>query len=361
MRPAVLAFLVILAACKQEATPCPAALPEAKPPRRTAMQDESLRVFLADIAAAKACNLIRGKLRALRDSERPDVATGVLWIKDCKIDSRGTKIDFQISGEGWQWAEETTKKAGATFEVAQYVRFAVDARIPGSLDIAYGKKSHVLSIWFSPTERPEIDFETIGEVEVDEQGAWSSILGALSAAVGQSPDQQGEQQAQDKGTFEFTRSFADGLSVTIDACRGLMRFSLGRPSTGEMVEPDVGETRDIPVELEPDGLILLGPYPAPSRMTAQVNVREGAVRAELYCHDDGEKLADAFLHGGGAAPEPLASKLVRGEATLRARRPGCDVVFAARPVGGRAVLDWKRPTSEEARAAGGPLIECAKR
>ncbi len=360
-RVALAVSLLLLATCKKEGVPEAPPPPEAKAPKRTAMQDEDLRVFLADIAASKACNLVRGKMRALRDPKRPDVATGTMWIKGCRITSHGTKIDFHLSGEGWQWAEETTKKAGAKFAVHQYVRFGVEATIPGSLDISYGKKQHVLSLWFTPTAKPDVHFKTIGGVDVDEQGAWSSILGTLSSAVGKSPDKQGAEEAKSKGSHEFQKSFADGVSVTIDACTGLSRFSLGRPATGRMGPPDVGETRKVPVELQADGVMATGPYLAPRRMTAEIQVEDGAVLAELYCAADAEKVVDAYLHEGVAMPKPLASKIVRGRATLRARRPGCDVMFVARAVGYHpATFAWNRPVTEEARSTGGPLIDCDK-
>src|SRR6266540_2474493 len=90
-------------------------LPAAREPIRGAVGDSDLRVMLAELASAKACTMIRGQFRGLRDPERPDVVTGVLWIRGCKIDSDGTQVTFHLKCSGWQWAQQSQHKAGGTF------------------------------------------------------------------------------------------------------------------------------------------------------------------------------------------------------------------------------------------------------
>jgi len=335
---------------------------EARPPKpvvHVAAQDDDLRVMVAELAAEKACSLIRGQFRGLRDPERPGVVTGSLWIRGCKITQRGTKVTFQLSAQGWQWAEKRQHKAGATFVVRQYVRFAVDASIPGALDTAYDRGTHVVSLWFTPSALPEVQFSPIGDVEVDEKGAWSSVLGAVSSVFASSPDEQAADQARDQGIHEFKKQFADGLSVTIDLCKGLPRFNLGRPPKGQMVAPDVGETHQVPAELHENGLLLFGPYPAPKGMTVQMRPRSGAVHTEILCQDQAEILAKSFAEGSvPPRVRTLAARDVRGDGTLRAKGQSCLVVVAARPIApatAPVVFDWKRPVAE---ASVGPLVDC---
>jgi len=357
---AIAAAMAITACDRGEAreTP-PKDPPRARQPVRLASEDPNLRIMLAELAAAKACTLIRGQFRALRDPERPKVATGFLWIHGCRITQRSTHVDFKLTGYGWQWAQKEQKKAGATFAVRQYVRFAVDATIPGALDLAYDPKSHVASVWFTPERLPEVRFDPVGGVDVDEKGAWSSVLGAVSSVFASSPDEQAEDQAEDQGKHEFRKQFADGLSVTIDLCTGLSRFGLGRPRKGAMVPPDVGETPRIPVELEPGGLMTLGPYLAADGMTVRAHVRSGAVRTQVVCHSQAEALARSFVEGTPLPTlRPLATRDIRGDATLRVRRAECPVAVIARPLGGPAVFDWQRPTPEAAQSTGGPLVQC---
>ncbi len=364
MRPALAATLLaatLLAssACKRhhdEPPPAPPA-PAARPPIRGAAGDADLRVMLAELASAKACEMIRGQFRGLRDPERPDVVTGVLWIHDCKITSEGTQVTFHLGCSGWQWAEQTQHKGGATFQVKQYVKFDVDTTIPGALDMAYDQKTHVVSLWFTP-RRVDVKFAPIGDVSVDEKGLWSSVVGALGAVFASSPDEQATQQAKQQGAQQFKSELADGLSVTINLCSGLARFNLGRPAKGKMVEPDVGETRHLPVEVQPGGLMVFGPQLVGPAMSAHIDAR-GSVRVALVCHEQAEAAAAAFLKGEKPRVHELASATVtRGAGELRIPRTSCPVALLAWPLDGPATFDYQRPAKEIARSTGGPLIAC---
>jgi hypothetical protein len=145
---------------KKEAEPPPPLPPPAKP-ARGAVGDRDLRVMLAEVASAKACEMMRGQLRGLRAEQDHDLTTGTLWIRDCNITNDGTNVTFHLAGHGWQWSEKTEKKAGGKFVQRGYVKFAVDATIHGSLDIAYDTKDHIVSLWFTPKQTPEIKFTTV--------------------------------------------------------------------------------------------------------------------------------------------------------------------------------------------------------
>ncbi len=72
-------------------------------PDRTAAADKDLRIMVAELAAAKACEMMRGQFRPLRAAQHPGVVTGVFWMKGCRIAQRGTNLTFHLSGDGWQW------------------------------------------------------------------------------------------------------------------------------------------------------------------------------------------------------------------------------------------------------------------
>lgn len=132
-----------------------------------------------------------------------------------------------------------------------------------------------------------------------------------------------------------------------------------------MVEPDVGETRKVPAELQPGGVMVFGPHRAPHGMTVHLHAPSGAVRAELVCQKDADVVAQAFVANGQAPPSSrvLASATVRGNSTVRARGVKCPVMVVARPLPGEkhpVVFDWQRPASQTARAAGGPIIHCSR-
>jgi hypothetical protein len=360
----VIAALLVLCACdrnqeEEEKTPV---APPAVQPRRVATQDESLRTMVAELAASKACEMIRGQFRGLRDPKRPDTVIGIVWLRECRITNRGSRLTFHLSGNGWTWVAVVKKKVGATFDLHQYVRFAMQMEISGALDIAYDRSSHVASFWFTPEAPPEIRFEPVGEVDMDEEGAWSAVVGALSAVFSDSIDERAAKESKKNGNREFKKSFAGGLAVTIDLCSGLSRFGLERPATGKMVKPDVGETRKVPAELQPGGVMVFGPHLAPHGMTVHVHAYS-PVRVELVCKENADAVAEAFVADGKAPPSSraLASVTVHGEATLKTRATKCPVMVVVRPLAGEKrpiVFDWQRPASETARAAGGQIIQC---
>jgi hypothetical protein len=347
----------------ETATSQPLRAPPA-PPDRTAAADKDLRVMVAELAAAKACDMMRGQFRPLRAAERPGVATGVFWMKGCRIAQRGTDLTFHLSGDGWQWVEVVTRPAGATFALRQYIRFSIETEIRGALDLAYDPRTHIASFWFTPHGAPTVDFKPVGGADVDEVGAWSSVVGAMGAIAGSSPDQKGEEQSKKRGAHEFRKSFADGFAVTLDLCTGLSRFGLDRPERGKMIAPDLGETRQVPAELHPGGLVINGPHVAERGMSLRIHARTGPVRAELLCQDDAEALAEAFMADPKRLPviRPLASTVVHGTTTLRTRATSCPVMVVTRPVADRPVaFDWQRPTAETARASGGPIVQCERK
>jgi hypothetical protein len=349
---------------EEQAEPAAVQPPPPEPPDRKAAVDEDLRVMVAELAAAKACEMMRGQFRGLRGSDRPDVVTGIFWTRGCRIAQRGTELTFHLSGDGWQWVEGVKQPAGATFALHQYVRFRAQLEIHGALDLAYDPRTHVASFWFTPKRAPKVDFEPIGKVDVDARGAWSSVVGALGSIAGSSPDEKGEQESTKRGAHEFQKSFADGFAVTLDLCSGLSRFGLERPRRGEMIPPDLGETRQVPAEVHPGGMLIVGPNDVADRgLSIRIRAREGAVHAQLLCKDQAEALGRAFMTDPKRLPavRPLASADVRATETLRTRGVSCPVMVVVRPLAGAkgpAVFDWQRPTREAARAAGGAIVQC---
>jgi len=337
----------------------------AKPAERGAVGDSDLRTMLAEIASAKACEFVRGQFRPLRAVDRPDVVTGVMWIRDCKITNVEAKVTFVLSGNGWQWADQKQHKAGGTFAVRQYVKFGMTATIPGALDIAYDRHDHVLSLWFTPAQRPEVTFTPVGGIGVDSKGAWSALVGALGAAVAQSPEHLANDQAKGQGGHQLEKQLADGLSFTFDLCTGLSRFSLEREPKGRMNKPDAGETKHALIELQPGALMVFGPQlVGDGGFTANVDAPTGSVHVGLACRDQVEMLAAAYAEGRPLpAIKTLAEKDILGKGSLRVEKASCQVSLVAQqlvPHGGALVFDWQRPPAEVARSTGGPLIACER-
>jgi hypothetical protein len=361
MRIVPIAVALSLVACGNDHKDAPQPQP-AKAPVRGAAADEDLRVMLAELASSKACEMIRGSYRALRGSQEPTTTTGLLSIRDCDLENDGTHVKFTLGGVGWQWADQTQKKAGGTFKLREYVKFHVKAVLQGPLDIGYDREKHVVSIWFSPTKPPDVKFDPVGDVDVDEKGLWSDVIGGLSTVFGASPDEQGEKQAKKQGTHEFEDQLADGMTVAIDLCTGYQRFSMGRPQKGDLGPPDPGETKEKPVAISPGGMLVFGPFLAPDGMTVKINAN-GPLRVGLACEDDVRPAVDAFVN---EQPEPAIRTLdqadVNGSGSLKIKPQKCKVALVTKSLSQeRVTFGWQRPASEIAQSTGGPAIRCDRK
>jgi len=346
-----------------EKKPATEPVASAKPVERGAVGDGDLRVLLAELASARACELVRGQFRPLRALDRPDVVTGALWIRGCQITNVGTKVTFVLTGSGWQWADQQQQKAGGTFAIKQYVKFGMSATLPGALDVAYDRNSHVVSLWFTPARPPDVTFTSVGGIDVDAKGAWSSVLGAMGSVLAQSPEHLAKKEAQDQGGHELQKQLTDGLSVTVNLCSGLTRFGLGREPKGAMDKPDAGETKNVPIELQQNAVMIFGPQlVGDAGFTANVDSPDGTVHVDLACRDQAEALAAAYIDG---QPLPriktLASKDIRGKGSLRVAKASCQVQLIAQSLEPNARpfnFAWQRPPAEVAKSTGGPLISC---
>jgi hypothetical protein len=339
-------------------------IPSAKPVERGAVGDSDLRIMLTELASAKACELVKGQFRPLRAPDRPDVVTGIMWIRECKMTNVGRNVTVALSGNGWQWAEQQQHKAGGSFAIQQYVKFAMTATIPGTLDIAYAPGDHIVSLWFTPATPPEVTFTPVGDIDVDRKGLWSSVVGTVASVFGQSPEHMAKGEAKEQGGHELEKQLADGLSITINLCTGLSRFHLGREPKGTLNKPDAGETKKVPIELQPSALMVFGPQPVgDAGFTANVDSPTSSVHVAIACADQVDALADAYVAG---QPLPtiktLATKDIRGKGTLRIAHANCPVALTAQeldPSAHGASFDWQRPLAETARSTGGPIIDCS--
>jgi hypothetical protein len=365
MKPSFALSWVVIAACakghddKTKEPPPPP--PKAQAPLRDATGDHDIRTLISDLASAKACEQFKHHLSGLKDSKRPDTVTGQLWIRDCKITNDGTHVNFELSGNGWQWNETTKKKAGGTFVVKEYVKFGVDVKLQGALDIAYERGDHVVSVWYTPSAPPDVTFTPVGDVKVDRDGTWSSIIGGLGSTFGSSPEKTATSTAKDQGEQSFAQAFDKGFSITVNLCTNVLRFSLEKPAKGKMNDPDVGETHKVKVELQQGGVMIFGPYDDPDGMSLDAQVDGGSARLYLACRDQGELVAQAFLDNQPNNAKPVAAEVISGKAVLRAPKERCPVVVVARSIMPQPVqLSFVRPPHEAMEAKGGPILACGK-
>jgi hypothetical protein len=287
----------------------------------------------------------------------------VLWIRDCKITNAGSRVTFELIGNGWQWTDQEKKQVGGTFRVREYVKFDVDVTMHGAIDLAYAQSDHVVSLWFTPREPPHVEFHPVGNVDVDRAGVWASVIGGLGSLFGKSPEKLAQGEARTQGTEQFMKELGDGMTSTIALCTGLGRFNLGRPPKGVMAPADLGETKRVPVELQPGGVVMAGPQKAPNGMSIDVTVTTGTAWIALVCADYANNMATAFVAGQQPSAVPVLAQVTTSSGSrLRIKPARCPVVAVARTVGNApAKLSWQRPPEEIAWSLGGPVLHCPKR
>jgi hypothetical protein len=206
-----------------------------------------------------------------------------------------------------------------------------------------------------------VKFTTLGEINVDAEGAWSSFVGALGKTFASSPQDLAEIQVKSQGTRALEAELATGFAVTLDLCTGLARLHLQRPPNGQMGYAGVGDTLRVPVEVQPGGVIIIGPQLASHGMTIEADAEKGAVRLAVVCAEQAENVAAEFMAGRIRSRVPvLGSVDVLTRARLEIPAASCPVAVVVRPLGNApARFAWERPTSEIARSMGGPLMQCA--
>ena len=352
--------VVLAGACEHGRSPPPPQGTVA--PTRGAAGDADVREMLSELASSKACGMIRDGFQGLRSAEHPNVVTGVLWIRQCEISNEGTHVTFHVTGNGWLWVDQTKSNAGGTFAVRQYVRFSIAATMRGGLDVFYDRAHHVLTLWFTPDRAPTVAFKTIGDIDVDSEGVWSSVVGAVGSLFATSPESQAHSQATSEGTQGLSAQFAKGIAVAIDLCTGLRRISVGQPPKGEMGLADVGETQRVPAEIQPGGVMIIGPWSAEDGMTLQAEASQGAARLTLVCAQQADKVAAEYIAGRITSNVPVLGTIdVRTKARLRIKGTTCPVVVVASPLDNEPTrFSWERPTSEISRSMGGPMVHCRK-
>jgi len=356
-----LASFALIAACshRKETPPEPVVPPSPEQPLRDAVGNSDLRDLVNDWISAQACERMKNHFSGIKDRARKDTITGQIWIRDCKIANEGKQLVANVSGSGWQWQNKVEKKAGGTFEVNQYVKFDVSARLAGTIDLAYSPKDHVASFWFTPTEKPDVKFTPIGDIQVDRDDTWSSILGGAASLIGESPEDNAEKTASDKGTQAFAQQAERGFEVAVDMCSNTIRMALKRLPKGQMPKPTVGETHALKVEVQNYGVMMYGPFIEPEGLTLDVEVTGGSMKANLACAKEAELTAQNFLDNKPNTAKPLKAELVTGRMKLEVPAERCPVVLVMRSVQPQPVqLSFVRPKAEATRAAGGPLAPC---
>lgn len=307
------ALIATLAICSNAALIAPKAIAEKT-------NNNGLSALMSDVVSQRICDNIKGKFRTL-ESEGQDgktAVTGSLWLRDCSARSVPEKPDqFKVTmaGQGWRWLYREKEKLNAEFEVSEVVQFDVDISLTLGTTFQYDPQERRLTAWFVPQAEPQVKFTSTGDVEVDKEGLWATVLAGTASLALQSPDRKADQKLEEKGAKKLRDRFDDGISFAKDLCSGHTVTELAHRSKAELFkqleqQPNYEKTN---VVLHPNGLVLSGPYDADrAELSFKLGSPDGAIEASLLCYDDASHWAEAVASGKAL---PKTSHLARKSMT----------------------------------------------
>lgn len=309
---------------------------------------ENLEAMIIDIAGYNTCDRLRGQYIPLSSGGSTSGSgkitnTGIIRIDTCstaEVDHQHLRIE--LAGTGWQWISRKKEQLGATFTVNENVKFDVKISMVGTFDMAYDKADHILNIWFVPTQPVDAKLRVIGNVDVDTESLWSSIVGIAGSLAGKTSEQRAEATINKQGDRLFQSKLSKGMTLIMDLCTGRSYFKLGSFPEGQLPE-SAGKGRKYLVNskgiLHEGGMLMAGPFDTEKPVIARLDVTEGGIKAWLVCEDSAKKTQDAYVNGK-ALPEakPLAQGTVKPgrPVTLKVKaNPGCKAVLIMKPLEGQ--------------------------
>ncbi len=336
----------------------------------TPAQEDNLAAALVDVAGAKICDRLENRFRGLKreNAQGEQVYSGTLWIHSCSISHDSddqNMMTLQLGVKGWRWLEREKEKLGADFNVSEFARFQVDVGLTGEVESYYDPEAKHFAFWFQPAEEPKVNFDASGDVDVDKEGMWGTVLAGAATMVGQSPDTLADEKLVEKGAQRFSEKMADGFSAAIDFCSGRVVSELGQMEQASLFSR-LGQPQNAnykKVDLDPSSFLLFGPYGEQSELLdLRLRVTNPAdFQNKLMCMEDAVKLATAYMKGTDRTPDVPGIKLAKDdnqdEVSLRNSDQTCPVVamFSTdKSVKKRASFEFKVRDYSEPK----PLVKC---
>lgn len=302
-------------------------------------QESNLPAALADIAGSKICSRLENRFRGLQseNSQGEKVYSGTLWIHSCKVNYDEDNQDIMtlnLGVKGWRWLDREKEKLGADFNVSEFARFQVDVGLTGRVKYHYDPTSKNFALWFKPVKEPAVNFDASGDVDVDKEGMWGTVLAGAASMVGQSPDSMADEKLVETGAKRFSDKMENGFSAAIDFCSGYVVSKLGQIDQASLFSQlDKKQNAEYnQVDLVPSSFLLFGPYGEQSTLLdLRLKVNNNAdFNNKLICMEDALNLAQAYMQGNDRTPEVPGIKLVKdndeGDVSLKNSDQTCPVV-----------------------------------
>lgn len=283
-----------------------------------------MRELAIDLLNYHACRRLKDRIFALSQKQGASGGTGKtpsvgnFWIRSCsttQIDSQHVQV--AISGIGWRWLSRKKTQAGAEFELDENVKFQVDVSTTGTVDLAYDQKEKIATGYFVPTDSVDVTISVTGDLDIETEEIWSSIVGTAADVVGAAPEERAEQAIKKKGARQLKARLDHGMSVIVDLCTGQRYARFGTFPPGQIpqaakTDEKINFQANSPAILYRNSLVMSGPYDTNNPLIAYVEVDSGnPVIARWVCSYNAEKIAEAYV-GNDSIPgvEPIDKQIV---------------------------------------------------
>lgn len=313
-----------------------------------ARMGENMRELAIDLLNYNACSRLKDRIFVLSQKQGATAgagkapSVGSFWIRSCST----TQIDPQhmrvaISGIGWRWLSRKKTAVGAEFELDENVKFEVDISTTGTVDLAYDQEEKIVTGYLVPTDSVDVTIAVTGDLDIETDEIWSSIVGTAAEVAGAAPKQKAEKAIKKKGGRQLRSRLTHGMTVIIDLCTGQQYTKMGTFPAGQLPqsafdEPEMNFQANSPATLYPNSMVMVGPFATRKPLIAYVEVDSGGpVEAGWLCSYNAEKIAEAYVRNDSLPDvKPIDRRIAKvGEPiTMRAERAlECRVVLMMKP------------------------------
>lgn len=228
-----------------------------------------------------------------RGASGPTPLAGRWWIRRCATRTRGPELTVRLAGPGWYWVDSEDDR----FRLHEQVPLGLDVTLTGRIhvDQAHG----ILSVWFDPSQQPDVRVRASEEIEVEGQNPWGSML----ASVPLSPvPTRVARQISEQASSAFGARLAGGVTVTYDLWRDQSDLALGKLEVGATPSRAFEDGRtwlaNDRLRLPSGATHVLGPFEPGLRHHVDVNTQHGpGVRYLAVCKSDMPGYLDAISQG----------------------------------------------------------------
>jgi hypothetical protein len=342
----------------------------------SAAADDEVRALVTQALTPQMCpRLLNSFIGLPGEGSATGPAAGALpsagrwWIRSCAARVEGDRLVLAMGGPGWTWIDRET----SGFRVRQYLLFEAQAELGADVAVGYDRARRVASLWMRPAEGVRATITPRGVVSAAATGFFSTLLGGVAAATGNSVSDRARQQAGELGSTMLRDRLGAGFTMTFSLDTQQVDFMVGALQRGEVPQrPYADATRGPWIVNQrstvwPGGLDVVGPI-APeggARAGLDVELEEGdGATVRATCTEPMFRYFDARFRAPDAAPAapPAATAVIELSAgsgpqhvTLPDTLPGgpCPMLVTISPRGGTLPVRLRyrvAPESAEARA-----------